>query len=397
MKELWLFTRQYPQGRGEAFLQHALPVWKARFERVRVIPMFSGEGATALPEDVELVELWPSDPHATINGMRMVARMHELLKVLRWHGPLGGRACREVLSHARQLLHKADVVQERLMPAYDPSSVALLSVWMEDWPVVLSILKDRIPGLGFTMMGHGWDLYEHRRASGTIPYRRSQMEAADTVLAVSERGAAHLKNSFPMFADKVRMVHLGTPDHGMGPLPGQPDLHVVSCSYLRPPKRVDLIAQALRSVERNVHWTHIGDGPGRGRIEELIRELPAHISVEMKGTIGNDELLSWYRTTPVDLFLHFSDSEGGVPLVLQEAASFGIPLMGNDAGGINEIVLPATGHLVPVAPTPEAIAHLIDAFPAQDRRQRYYREEVRNFWRKQFEDVRNFGRIADLF
>ena len=34
MKELWLCTRQYPKGRGEAFLQHALPVWKKQFSRV---------------------------------------------------------------------------------------------------------------------------------------------------------------------------------------------------------------------------------------------------------------------------------------------------------------------------------------------------------------------------
>mgnify|MGYP003467230847 FL=1 len=53
MKELWLCTRQYPNGRGEAFLQHALPIWQKQFSRAVVIPMFDGEGAFPVSDGIE--------------------------------------------------------------------------------------------------------------------------------------------------------------------------------------------------------------------------------------------------------------------------------------------------------------------------------------------------------
>ncbi|MBK6946123.1 MAG: hypothetical protein IPH21_15850 [Flavobacteriales bacterium] len=67
MKELWLCTRQYPKGRGEAFLQHSLPIWKKQFSRVVVIPMFDGEGEFPVPDGIEVLHLWKDEDYTPLS------------------------------------------------------------------------------------------------------------------------------------------------------------------------------------------------------------------------------------------------------------------------------------------------------------------------------------------
>lgn len=395
-KALWLFTRQFPQGKGEAFLESALPVWAECFGEVRVIPMFPGDGAVALPAGVREQRLW-TDAFATAAPGRSLAALPELLSVMRQRTegvPFRAAELPEALSHARQLLRRADLVERTLLPDHDPQRVVLLSTWMEDWVSVLGLLRGRHPQLHFNTMAHGWDLYEHRRPDGRIPYRAAQMRQVDRVLCISDPGAAHLAHRFPALAHKVHIAHLGTQDHGAGPWSPGDALRVVSCAYLRSPKRIDRLARALALIDRPVHWTHFGDGPDMPALRAVVATLPPHVQVDLPGSVTNAEVLEHYRSRPVDLFALLSDDEG-VPVSLMEAASFGIPLLANDVGGVRAVVTPVSGVLLPADADERSIATgALDA--ARRSADPAGRAAVRAFWREQFEAGHNYRSIATL-
>jgi N6-L-threonylcarbamoyladenine synthase len=153
----------------------------------------------------------------------------------------------------------------------------------------------------------------------------------DRVFCASQAGIDHLRGRHPGHAALFELARLGTNDHGMAPAPtGEGPLHVVSCANLVPLKRVGLLVEALAQVRTPVRWTHFGDGPEREALEAAIAGLPPHVEARLMGNVANTALLAWYRAHPVDRFVHLSASEGGVPVALQEAASFGIPLLAVD-------------------------------------------------------------------
>ena len=396
-KELWLFTRQYPQGRGEAFLESALPVWAAQFERVHIVPMFPGEGQVQLPAGVEVHRLW-TDPFETSSVLRTLGSVPEVLRTMHSRAGAGVGTLAELpetLSHARQLLRRADALEHELMPRYDPRRTALLTTWMEDWVNVLGLLRQRHHQLHFTSMAHGWDLYEHRRPAGYIPYRAAQMEQVDQVICISEVGRDHLRARFPREAHKVNMAHLGTRDHGAGPWEPSAELRLVSCAYLRSPKRIDRIAAALRKMDRPVHWIHFGDGPDLEHLRCAVKDMPGHIRVELRGAVPNELVLGHYRTHPVDLFVLMSEDEG-VPVALMEAASFGVPLVANDVGGVKAVVTPESGVLLPADADAVMLARALEQEGAERAADRDFRAGVRAFWARQFEAGVNYSAIARM-
>ncbi len=392
MKELWLFTRTYPEGTGEAFLADALPVWTNMYDRVLVIPMFAASGEVPLPPGAELFRPW-ADAFRTIGITQSIGESPRLWRLLAQRSGAGSPAL--ALSHVRQLMYKRDAIIQQLMPRYDPDRVAVLSTWMEDWVNVLALVKERDPRLRIATMAHGSDLYAERHTHGRIAFRARQMEWVDRVLCISRHGANYLHERYPKQAHKVVTAHLGTTDHGPAPWSPQETLRVVSCAYLRKPKRVDLLARALALVKRPVHWTHFGDGPDRERVVALVNALPPHITVEWKGQVPAAAITAWYKTRAADLLVHLSGHEG-VPVALMEAASFGIPLLANDVGGVGELLTPQAGMLLPAAVDAHTVAAWIDG-PEVDRwKTPQARTGVRQHWERHFAAHRNFKRIAQL-
>ena len=89
---------------------------------------------------------------------------------------------------------------------------------------------------------------------------------------------------------------------------------------------------------------------------------PTGLTVELRGQTANDELLEFYASHRVDVFVNVSSSEG-VPVSIMEAIAHDIPVVATAVGGTPEIVSPAlgTGEVVDADAAPEAIARVIRA------------------------------------
>ena len=113
------------------------------------------------------------------------------------------------------------------------------------------------------------------------------------------------------------------------------------------------------------------------------------------GSRPNAEVIHWYKHNAVDAFVHTSETEGGAPVALQEAASFGIPLIAADAGGVNEIVNPSTGILLPNALTAEELAACLRGFREMGWCHPDVRVGVRAFWSAHFNAEIVHGRLLE--
>lgn len=113
------------------------------------------------------------------------------------------------------------------------------------------------------------------------------------------------------------------------------DVIVGACGNLLPVKRFDRLVRAVAALRlalpvRLVIW---GDGPLRGAIEALVRELGAGAAVFLAGHVETPE-----RFFPgVDLMALASEAEG-LGSVLLDAMARGVPLLGADAPGISEVI-----------------------------------------------------------
>ena len=119
-------------------------------------------------------------------------------------------------------------------------------------------------------------------------------------------------------------------------------------------KGVDYLLKAARILkDRGLRFkVHIvGDGPERGKLVRLKRELGLEDEVIFKGKVDSESLVNEYMSSDIFVLPSIVDSRGdteGLGVVLIEALSFGLPVIATNVGGIPDIVINGeTGILVP--------------------------------------------------
>lgn len=199
---------------------------------------------------------------------------------------------------------------------------------------------------------HGYDCYLERQ-EGFIPFREFSLNKIDNVIFVSEAAKKYYDNIFPQFNNKYVVHRLGLKsiEKFMRKKSNDESVRIVSCSDIIKLKRVDKIAEFLieyskENKSKNILWTHFGDGPDMFKVIEILKTIPTNFHYILKGKVTNKVLMDYYRTNGVDIFLHFSETEGGCPMAIGEAMSFGIPVLAIDSGGVGELVNQFNGALL---------------------------------------------------
>lgn len=91
----------------------------------------------------------------------------------------------------------------------------------------------------------------------------------------------------------------------------------------------------LRSRGVNAALTVVGDGPRREYLKRLADRLSVGEHITWAGSVGQDEILAYYHAADVFCLPSFAE---GVPVVLMEAMSTGLPVVANSITGIPELV-----------------------------------------------------------
>ena len=197
----------------------------------------------------------------------------------------------------------------------------------------------------------GGDVIDEVRESGFVPLKGAAAQAMERIFPCSQHLTDYLTRQFRGLKAKFETARMGVADPGfMAPISQDRVRRVFSCGALIPNKRYDLLASGLRQLAAKhkavrFEWKHIPLGSSDAFMKRLeLRGVPTNLKVIMEDE--SVSVMEMFRNGPVDLFAHMSASEG-LPFVIMEALSCGVPVLATDVGGVPEVVNSANGRLVP--------------------------------------------------
>ena len=179
-----------------------------------------------------------------------------------------------------------------------------------------------------------------------ISGRLSFLLQFDGLLTYSHRGAdEYAALGFP--AEKIYVAPNAAVTRPAYPDPFRPATingkpTILFVGRLQARKRLDLLLQACASLPVNLqpHLVIVGDGPERGNLEAIAQTI--YPSAEFTGAKRGPELAAYF--TAADLFV--LPGTGG--LAVQEAMSYGLPVIMGQGDGTNEdLVRPENGWQIP--------------------------------------------------
>ena len=175
---------------------------------------------------------------------------------------------------------------------------------------------------------------------------RALARRATRIIAITESLARFQVERVGLPAAKVEVIHYGLDDLPQAwgenpPDPLSPDARLVLCiCRLEPQKGVDVAIRALREIP-GAQLVVLGEGPQRGELEQLARELD--VPLYLPGRVP--DVAAWLRRA--DLLVHPVRWEG-FGLALLEAMLASLPVVATKVSSIPEIVVDGeTGLLIP--------------------------------------------------
>lgn len=395
--KLIFFSHTYPTSRVEGWKGPELRVLQKFFDEIVVAPLFDGgyPVATDFPSGIRLLPPVFADNGWSFSKRKLgdIAgpRLYRHLSTLQWRQreQWADRTRRWMMSRVRiEAILRSETFRRQVRPELEGS--CLYFYWGTDYADILPYLSRRQRRASLIRF-HGYDLYWERN-DGYLPSQASIVASADILAPISENGAAYLRGKYPGHAAKIRCHRLGTLLNGRSPRSNDGVLRVVTCSYANPVKRLPLVVEGMRHLERRAQWTHIGDGPELEAVVAASRTLPGHIRCNFVGRRQPAEVPRLYEANPFDVFVNVSESEG-IPVSVMEAMAAGIPPVATDVGGTAELVKDGAGQLLRRDFSPQEFAEAVIAV-ADDAAHDAMRERCRTLVAREFDLVANSERIG---
>lgn len=382
MQKLFLATDGFPYGNTERNFVLPEIVRLQQYYDITVIShadmkqTVERAGCEELPENVRLVHF----PRPIITAIDKIKAL--LLYIV---DADGRREIREILADrpnrkerlyqslsfwAQTLSDQKALRRSGLLSKDEP--VIYYSFWYTYFCYSMIRERDRYPNVKVITRTHGHDLYHERVPGGRQPFKHQMEDGLERIVFACEYGRQYYEKQVMDIrtgSDKLKVCKLGTDPARRGmPIGNGEEWQLVSCSNAIPLKRIELIIDGLAQItEYNIHWTHIGDGSDLARLQEYAgRRLKQkkNIRYTFAGYIRNVAL--FYEQHQVDCFITTSSTEGGCPVSIQEAMSYGIPIIGTAVGGITEMIAD-NGILLSKDPHGEEVADVIGTIAGADK------------------------------
>ncbi len=279
----------------------------------------------------------------------------------------------------------------------------IYSYWFNANCLAFLMEKRRYPKIRVISRIHGYDLYEERNIHCRQPFRECMDELIDKVFFVADAGKQYYLDRWaPMQSKNGKYVvaPIGTVNshvsHRQAPVRKNRYFHIVSCSSVISLKRVHLIIEGLAQItDINVKWTHFGTGDLWDEIIERAAVLlgaKENISYDLAGFVPVEDIMEFYENNDIDCFITTSSTEG-CPVSIQEAMSYGIPVIATAVGEIPNM-MKGNGILLPENPLPQDVTTAISRlYTASEEEILAMRERSRALWEKRYDAMKN----AEIF
>ena len=364
-KTIIFITNSFPYQGGEQFIETEILFYKDLSDRIILVPLTNNGNMREIPSNIEIRTFLAEQLKIRkSNFLKKVFFVLSTLKVKDFYKEilLNPRvllsltllkALVSTLAHAYFIFEKLKnlLLKENLLN----KDLVIYSYWFNHPAYAGGLIKRNFPFVRVITRAHRGDLYKYVTPLNHLKLKYFYGRNLDGIYSISEEGRRHLIENYGFREDKVFVSRLGILRHDYLSDFNKEDnlLHIISCSFLVPVKRLDKLIEILyeygkRYPEKKVKWSHIGDGPLRSSLEEMAGSILGslrNVSYNFIGHLSNSEVYKFYRDNKIDLFINVSESEG-VPVSIMEAMSFGIPVVAPKVGGIPEIVDNETGILV---------------------------------------------------
>jgi len=358
---LVLVTYEYPFGTSETFLETEIDYLSKGFKEVHVIPSRAAfnkkwiQGSKKLnrsiPENCTII-LPQKDSFITV--LKFINSSCSVLSSLSLSDIISDKNIRKLLFNIRDSIKGALFLSRYDRYFVNKGKIQLAySYWKGISTLCLLKLKKR--GILQTVISrtHGGDLYH-----ANDYYKKYLIDNCDFIIPISQHGAKFLINS-GFNKNKIYLSRLGvSPPQNYNEPSCDNVFRLVSCSNIIEVKRVDILAEALLQVKNSFHWTHFGDGNEKEKVLGIVKSIPKNGKVSMLGRIPNSEVLKYYKSQRVDLFVNVSSSEG-LSVSIMEASIHGIPVIATDVGGTSDLVNSQNGELLSENITSAELASII--------------------------------------
>lgn len=395
---LFFFASCYPFGTGETFIENEIEYLTNAFEKVVIVSNNTeNEQTRHVPNNVDLVRKdYELSKQHKILAVKTIfsSEFWKELKTIRtiYKRPLNTI----ILNTMLQSWHKAKCWQPFINKLVNKHThthdrVFLYSYWNNDIALALAqYRKKNIDCKAVTRM-HGWDVYFEANESNYLPFRKYIFKNLSQIFAISEKGKSYYKKWFPELSHKISVSRLGVKQNKQNPGNTTDKLQLLSVSNMIPIKNLETLIDALGLLNINFHWTHIGDGHLRSKLEKKAKhKIPGRYT--FKGRIPNYEVLTYMQKQPIDLFINVSLSEG-IPVSIMEAFSYGIPAIATNVGGNDEIV-PDPFLISSPQNTQQIASKLRDYFTKNAMEKKQIKENVYGIWHDKYNSKNNYTQFT---
>lgn len=269
----------------------------------------------------------------------------------------------------------------------------------------LTMHRRKFPHIKIVARTHGYELYDERELYGK-QFFKPQTDAGLERLIFAAQYAKdyYLKRYKRQDGRKYPLYRLGVPGREVSveerkKAQREQEFLLISCSGANRIKRIDRIIEGLAGVKAvAVCWVHIGGGEEFDSLRQLAADKlgdKPNIRYEFTGAIPNTDVAAYYKEHYAGCFITTTETEGGSPVSVQEALSFGVPVIATAVGELAQMVQ-GNGILLSEKPSGEEITHAIEQMAACYGTEAYWQmcERSLEIFKESFDEQRNFSAFA---
>lgn len=194
------------------------------------------------------------------------------------------------------------------------------------------------PHISFTF--HAYDIYFKNKWFNLL------IEKSHKAFSISNFNIKYVQEKYDV-SNKIVLSRLGVSRRGIlkeGKKESD-NFRIGLMSWFVEKKGVNFLLEALKQLKENgfenIKVVLAGDGPLKVKYKQYIVENNLTEMVEFIGKIDSDQKIDFYNS--LDLFvlpsIKLKNDQDGIPVVLMEAISFGIPIISTNISGIPEICI----------------------------------------------------------
>lgn len=404
MPTLILFTHSFPYGFVEPFLETEIVHLAKHFEHIILVPCRVYGKPRPIPANVQvetsLGSYWPKGVMRGIDSVIACICSPLFYSELtsQWKKLLHWKAMARLIGFIGDYKRVRKWVFSFLKTKSD-ENIILYTYWLGPLTMAAGSIRSHYTNIKIISRAHRIDLYEDIHPRDYLPFREQTLAATDRVFVVSDHGQHYLAQRY--VNTQIEVARLGVYDPGFTVQSSSDGVfRIVSCSYMIKVKRIDLLLEAIATLANEnpsiyIEWHHLGGGSLQNYLEMRAKQrLPANVHHFFHGQIPNREVIEFYRTHPIDVFVNVSSSEG-IPVSIMEAQSCGLPIIATSVGGTPEIVNNENGILLESNPSVSMVTEALKCLVRSEDKRRLKGKNSKQTWQLMYNAVDNYDVFAE--